>query len=149
MEIRALELVITEHDLTEVLARRTPDEAPVRDLRVRVTPEGVVVKGSFRALVLGVPFETLWRVDVEGGRVSATLAEVKVAGFAGDLVRREVLNNLRRAAKGRDGVEVEAERVLVDVDRLLAREGVVLRSNLTAVRCGDGHLVVEASRAAS
>jgi hypothetical protein len=56
------------------------------------------------------------------------------------------MNAIARALQGEDGLRVEGETVLVDPDRIAARRGWPVRTNLTAVRCGDGSLVLEAGQ---
>src|SRR2546421_4213635 len=80
MEIRALELAVSDDDLTRELAEHLPPDAEVRDLRVRVTPEGVRVSGVYPTVMLAVTFDTLWAVTVTGGVVEARLEAIQVAG---------------------------------------------------------------------
>jgi hypothetical protein len=47
------------------------------------------------------------------------------------------------AAKGEDWLALEQDTIIVDVDRLLLRDGLRAHTNLTRITCEDGALVVE------
>ena len=64
MDIRQLELVVSDEDLTRELAEHLPRDTEVKDLRVRVTPEGIRLTGVYPTLMLAVAFDTLWSVTV-------------------------------------------------------------------------------------
>src|SRR4051812_34464883 len=81
MEIRALELSVTDEDLTRALADNLPPDAEVRKLRVGVTPEGVRVAGVYPTLMLAVTFDTLWTLTVTEGIIEVRLAATQVAGW--------------------------------------------------------------------
>ncbi|HJT77794.1 MAG TPA: hypothetical protein VJ739_11385 [Gemmataceae bacterium] len=157
MEIQALRLLLTEHDLHHLAVRGAGPELAVRDLRVGIAAEGVSVSGTYPTSFLDVPFVTLWHLSVRGGRLAARLASVQTGNGAGDLaldvfglispgaVRGTLMNAVARAVQGEDGLCVEGEAILVDFDRLAARSGLPVRTNLTGVRCGPGCLVLESS----
>jgi hypothetical protein len=145
MEIRALELAVTDEDLTRELAEHLPPDAEVRDLRVRITPEGVRVSGVYPTVMLAVTFDTLWAVTVAEGVVEARLEAIQVAGWQTPGPLRAVIWGMVRDAIPRQGgVHVGEDAVRVAVEEALAARGIPLRVALKAIECGDGLLVVRA-----
>lgn len=144
MEIHALRLSVTDEDINAVIVRALPSGSPLRKVEVRLTAEGIHVKGTY-TFVVGVPFETRWEVSIAQGKIAAHLTGVKVVGLGAGMLKGRLLGALVGAAAREDALRVEGETVLLDLDRLLAKKGVYSRTNLTAVRCGEGCLLIEAS----
>jgi hypothetical protein len=144
MEIQTLRALVREDEINELLPRVLPPDAAVENLRVRLTPAGVVVVGDYPTFMLKMSFETLWEVSGDAGVVQARLADVKVAGLPATLLRGVLLKVLRDVTAQQAGVSVEEDRVRVDVPQLLQARQVPLQIHLTAVRCGPGTLVIEA-----
>jgi hypothetical protein len=156
MEIHTLRLLLTEDDLQRFAVRAGPDLA-VRDLRLRIVPEGLQVAGVYPTSFLDVPFATLWQLSVRGSKLLARLVRIQTGDGDGGsalevfslispgAVRGTLMNAVARALEGEDGLHVEGETVVVDPDRLAARRGWPVRTNLTAVRCGQGALLLESS----
>jgi hypothetical protein len=143
MEIRALNLLLTEADANALVARHLPADTPVREVRVRLTPEGFRVSGIYPTSLLAVRFDTLWELSVRDGRLAAYLADLNVVGLPARLLRGTLMSALGEAAAKEDALRVEGETVLLDPERLLAKNGLSAKTNLTAVRCGEGSLVLE------
>ena len=57
---------MSEQELNELVRQHQPPEAPVKNLSVRVTPEGVRVSGEV-TMMITMAFESLWRPE-RGGR---------------------------------------------------------------------------------
>ncbi len=144
MEILALKLWVSEDDLNGAIARNLGSDESVRDLRVRVLPEGVRVSGAYRVAFFNVRFDTLWALSMEGREVAARLADLSVAGAPAGLVRGTLLEMLAGKLGQEEGTRVEGESIRVDPDALLGRFGVAARTNLVTVRCEAGRIVVEA-----
>jgi hypothetical protein len=159
MEIHALRLLLTEQDLHRFATQGGDGKLAVRDLRLRIAPEGLHVAGTYPTSFLDVPFSTLWHLSVRGGKLLARLAQIRTGNGDADfaleafnlispgVVRTTLMNAVGRALQGEDGLWVEGETVLVDPDRLAARRGWAVRTNLTRVQCGEGRLVLEAALA--
>jgi hypothetical protein len=147
MEIQALKLLVTEQDLNDVAARQLPLDEEVRNVRIRLGPEGMYVSGVYRMLV-NVAFETLWALQITGGKLTARLADFKALGIPVMLFKSMVMTAVKDAITRNDAVRVDEDVVFVDVDRLLAREGLSVRTNLTGVHCRSGSLVLEAGQGA-
>jgi hypothetical protein len=143
MEILALKLAVTEEDVNNLVAKHLGADQPVRDLKVRLTPEGARVSGAYPVAFFNVRFDTLWALSVRGREVAAHLAELHVAGAPAGIVRGTLMEMLAANIDKEEGVRVEDETVLVDPDVLLGRLGPAVRTNLTAVRCEAGRVVVE------
>jgi hypothetical protein len=144
LEIQALKLMVTEQDLNELAAGRLPLDNEVRGLRFRIAPEGVYVSGVYH-LFVKVAFETLWEVAVVQGKLTARLSTFKALGVPATLLNNLVMTAVSQAVDGSAAFRVEQQTVLCDVERLLAEEGVAVRTNLTAVNCRDGQMVIEAA----
>jgi hypothetical protein len=144
MHIQALRLSVSEDDINGLLEQHLGATAPVEGLRVRLTPEGVVVEGSYLALFMRVSFETLWELTPAGSEVRARLTSVNVAGLPAGILRGKLLRALRDAAAYHPAVQVGDEVVRVDVAQLLHGKGLPVRVHFTALRCGPGTLTVEA-----
>jgi hypothetical protein len=142
VEIQALKLLLTEQDLNQLVARALTDVQPVRDVQVRLTPEGIGVSGIYPTALLKVHFDTLWQPFVRDGKAAARLTDLKVVGFGGGLLRKVLLGILADAAKLEDALKVEDDTVLFDLDRALARQGLTGRTNLSAVQCQEGALLL-------
>jgi hypothetical protein len=142
MEILALKATVSEQVLNELAARYLPRDVPVEELRISVTPDGVVVKGEYPLLVT-VSFETLWELSVADGKVVARLARFRTLGMPMNVLKSVVMGAISSAAKSEPWLEVEKDTVRIDVDKALAGEGLRARTNLTAVRCQPGTVVIE------
>src|SRR5262249_38206631 len=138
------QLAVTDEDLNTLAARHTPRDLPVDNLRLRFTPEGLRASGSYPALFLSVPFETLWALEVVEGRVAARLASLRVAGIPAGKFRGLILKMAREALAGRPEATVSDDAVVVDPEAVLRREGLPLKLNLRAIHCGEGVAVIEA-----
>jgi hypothetical protein len=143
MEILALKLALTDEDLNNFIARHLGADQSVRDLKVRLTPQGVRVSGAYPVAFFNVRFDTLWALSVRGREVAAHLTDLQVAGAPAGMVRGTLMEMLAANLEHEEGIRVENETILVDVDALLSRLGLAARMNFTAIRCEVGRAVVE------
>src|SRR5947209_3451336 len=100
MEILALKLLATEGNLNDLLKRFSPAPSPVENLRLRLTPSGVVIEGDYPTLLVKVGFQTLWELSVHGGEVRARLVTIKVAGLSAGMLRGLLLKVIRDLSAG-------------------------------------------------
>src|SRR5262249_32761204 len=114
------------------------------NLRVRLTPEGVVVQGDYPAFMVKMAFETRWELSVVDGAVQARLASLKVAGLPAALLRGVLMKVIRDVTAEQPGLAVRDESVIVEVAPLLQAKKIPVTVRLTAVRCGAGEVVIEA-----
>jgi hypothetical protein len=149
MEIQTLRVLIREEEINEYLPQVVPPDAAIEKLRLRLTPQGVVVQGEYPALFMKVAFETLWETSVAAGQVQARLANVKVAGLPAGLLRGVLLKVIRDATAGVPGVSVKDDSVFLDVGGALAAKQVPLSVYLTAVSLGEGQIAIEAGAPAA
>jgi hypothetical protein len=147
MEIQALKLFVTEDEINDMLAKFLPPDLPVQDLRVSLTPGGVVVQGVYPTLLVKMAFETLWEITAAGPEVEARLANVKVAGLPAGKLRGLLVKMIRDAASHEPGLRVEDESLRVDVEEALRAKGLPLQVHFTGVRCSLNSLVLEAGPA--
>ena len=144
MEIQALRLLVTEPDFDQVVSRVLPDDLPIKDLRLQVKPDGIHVLGAY-PMVVNVSFEAVWALSVQEGKLAARLADFKVVGFGGGLLKPMLMNAIGGKLKERPGIQVEGETILVEPEALFARKGLEVRTNLSSVHCGEGTLMIESA----
>jgi hypothetical protein len=145
MEILGLKLFVTEEEANDLAKKHLPNAGAIENLRIRLTPEGVVVSGEYPALRLKVGFETLWELSVAGPEVRARLAAVKVAGFPAGILKGALLKMAREAVAQEAGLRVDDESVSLDVEEAARAQGVPVRVRFSAVRCSIAGLVLEAA----
>jgi hypothetical protein len=144
MEIHNLKLSISEEEINALAAEFSSADSPVEDLRIRVSPEGVVVLGVYPAMFMKVAFETLWEVKGVGSVVEARLASVKVSNLPAGMLRGVLLKTIRDLLANEPGMRVENESVRIDLSKHTTLERLRLRIHLTSVHCSPGNLVIEA-----
>ena len=139
MEIQLLRFVATEADLNNLAAKLYSQKNNVRDVHINVVPQAIRVTGKYRA-VIGIPFESLWDFSISDGRIAARLRKLKVGALNLGLARGYVLDAIARAV---GMLKLRDRSLLFDPDALLREKGLRLRTNLSSVRCEDGHLIIE------
>jgi hypothetical protein len=144
MDIHTLNVSITEEEINTLVAEFPPSDSAVENLRVRLTPEGIVVFGDYPAMLMKMSFETLWEVKGIGSVVEAKLASIKVSGLPAKMLRGVLLKTIRDMTAREPGIRVEDESIRVDLSKHTALQRLRLRVNLIGVRCSLGHLVIEA-----
>jgi hypothetical protein len=144
MDIHTLNVSITEEEINTLVAEFPPSDSAVENLRVRLTPEGIVVFGDYPAMLMKMAFETLWEVKGIGSVVEAKLASIKVSGLPAKMLRGVLLKTIRDMTAREPGIRVEDESIRVDLSKHTALQRLRLRVNLIGVRCSLGHLVIEA-----
>jgi hypothetical protein len=143
MEIHRLCISLTEKALNDLANKHFPEEVAVEDLEIRILPEGVRVKGAYQMFV-PVTFEALWELGVEGGRATARLAHFRTMGIPANVLKSLIMNVIADAARKEPWLQVQGDLVRADLDGMLKRGGLQGRTNLTAIRCQIGVIVVEA-----
>jgi hypothetical protein len=144
MEIHALKLSVTEEELNEIAVELSSSKSAVQNLRLRITPEGIVVRGDYPMMLTKMAFETLWEVKGFGRTVEARLASVKVSGLPAGMLRAVLMKTLRELLAQEPGVRVGEESISIDLSKHRAIEKLRLRIHLTAVRSTPGNLIIEA-----
>jgi hypothetical protein len=144
MEIHSLRVSLSEQDLNSFLSGMPSGKNVVEKLRVRMTPEGIVVMGEYPTMLMRMAFETLWEVKGVGSVVEARLAAIKVSGLPASMLRGVLLKTLRDTLAKEPGIRVEDDVVRVDLSKLREAQKLNLRLNLTQVRCDTGTLLIEA-----
>lgn len=144
MEILALKLLVSEEAVNRLLAEHVPKDVDVRNLRVRIVPEGVRVLGEYPTVFLNVAFETLWTIVVADGQIEVRLADVKVSGFPATMLRGVLFKVIRDVAARQPGVSVQEDALRIDLDAALIAHGLPLKVNLRGVLCSAGSLAVAA-----
>lgn len=143
MEIHALRVSLTEEDLNRMLGKQLAKHQMVKDARLRVVPEGLHFTGVLRS-VFEVPFESTWLLAVRDGKLAATLAVLKALGLSANLFKATLLRFVADAVQKTEGVHIDADTIVIDLDHIVSRQGMNARVNLVAVIAAEGSIVVEA-----
>jgi hypothetical protein len=144
MEIQTLRLSITEEEINELLVEFAPDDPPVENLCVRLTPEGIIVQGDYPTMLMKVAFQTVWEVKGYGSVVEARLAGVQVSGLPAGILRGVLLKTLHDTLSQQPGVRVEEESIRLDLRQQPAVQKLRLKMNLSGVHCVAEELIIEA-----
>jgi hypothetical protein len=144
MEIQRLKLFITEDEANEWVQKIIPDPDPIENLYVKLTPEGVLVQGTYPAMMFKTSFETFWELNVIGPEIVARLASVKIAGLPAGLFKGALLRMIRDAVVAQPGIRVQEECVRVNAEEMARNQEVPLRVRFTTIRCSIASLVLEA-----
>jgi hypothetical protein len=139
-----MNLFVADAEINLLLPRFVPPDLPVEDLRLRITPDGVVIHGVYPALGFRVSFEMLWELTVLPGEVEAHLRDLSVAGFGAGKLRGLLLKMVRDAVGNVPGVRVEDDRVSVNPAELLRAHGAPVSVEIVAVRCMNAVVEIEA-----
>jgi hypothetical protein len=145
MQIESLRLVATETELNGLMTKLVPEMKKIRDLHLKLLGTGISISGTYQTII-GISFETLWEVFIHDGKIAARLKSFKTAGLGIGLPKGYLIEAIAAATKV---IAVQDETLLLDVDLLLAKKGLPLRTNLTGVRCSDGNLIIESGRVAA
>jgi hypothetical protein len=144
MHIQALKLFVTEAEINELVKKYVPNSSAVEGLRVRLTPEGVVVQGEYPTFMMNLAFETLWEVRAVGAEVVARLANARVSGVPAGWLKGALMKMIRDLMGAEPGVRVQEDTLRVHLEEAARARSVPLRVNFTAVRCSVEVLVLEA-----
>jgi hypothetical protein len=144
MDIHALKLSVAETEVNKMLADFAPGDAPVKNLQVRLAPEGITLTGDYPTMMMKMSFETQWEVSGQGPYLNVRLANLKMAGFGAGMFRGMLLKAMKEATAKEPAIDVQEENIRIDLVQLAAHKGVRLGLNLTAVHCGSGLLTLEA-----
>src|SRR5262245_23291634 len=144
MEIQSLKLLLTGDDLNALATRFLPADAPVKHLLLAIHDRSLQMSGSYPGPLFNIPFSVTWEPSIQGGHVRLHLSATRVIGLPVGFLNGVLLGVLRKAAAAVQGVRVEEESLLFDIDRLLADRGIPLTTNLKLVRCEPGRMTIEA-----
>ncbi len=147
MEIQSFKLFVTDADVAALAEKLLSNHDSIEDLKVRLTPEGVLVEGQYPTSFFKVPFETVWQINAAGPRVQVCLASVKVAGLPAGILRGALMKMIRDAIAGEAGITLEDETICIHVPEAARKQGVELAVHFTGVRMSVGCVVIEAGEA--
>jgi hypothetical protein len=154
MDILALRLLLTEQDVYDLGVPEALASQGVRDLRVRLTPQGIHLAGVYPTSFAEVGFVTLWHVFIHHGKLVARLADVQTSGD-GDLAqalfglltpaaaRQLLMTTLAKALSDEEAFHVQDDLLILDPEQLARKRGWTVRTNFTGVHCQQGFLVLE------
>jgi hypothetical protein len=148
MEIHSLKLIITEADVNALATKALAQESQVRDVQVQLEPAGMRVLGVYPTPFMSVRFQTVWEPSIQNGKVAVRLTELKVVGVPAGMLRGLLMGALADAVSKEDAVSIQGDTLLLDPDRLLSKHVPDSRTNLTAIHCETGRIVIEAASSA-
>jgi len=122
MEIASLTVRLTDDDAAKLLARVSPNEMPVRDLRVNLTTEGIIVEGVYPTFMMAIPFKTVWLLDVIDGKVRGRLTNLDLSGVSAGPLRGIIMAFAKDEVAKIPGLTMEGETILADVGAALSKE---------------------------
>ncbi len=143
MEIHQLALLVSEQDLNQIARRHLPDDFAVKDFKIEITAEGVRLTGKYH-LFVKVRFETVWELEVVGGKVSARLIKAKALGLPVTVFVNKFLQLLRETLRKEPWLDQNQDTLIIDVEKLLEVEGFVVRMNLQSLRIQEEGLFLQA-----
>lgn len=91
-------------------------------------------------MLMRVPFETLWTVAVEAGKVVARLSSVRAMRLPVTVFRGIILKLIHESARHEKWLEHFQDTLIVDVEKLLEEEGIFMQINLREIECLAGQL---------
>ncbi len=144
MEIQSLKFMLTDADLKALAGEFLPDDAPVKNVRLSIVEGAIQVSGDYPTALLNVPFQTTWEPVIQDGKVRLRLADLRVVGLPGGMLRGLFLGGFRQIAAKVPGASVEDQTLVLDPDRMLATRGIPLKTNLKLIRCEAGRMTIEA-----
>ena len=146
MEIHALKLSLSEQDINDLLRKHLPADQPIEDLAVRLSPHGLTVSGIY-PLFINVHFETLWKIGLDGGQVTARLDHFKAMGVPGNIFKSAIVKMIEDLAGAEDWLRVQGDTLWVDVDRCIGKYAFTARTDLKLLDCQAGQLLVQGGTA--
>jgi hypothetical protein len=143
MDLQSLRLRLIDADLNALAVELLPRDAPVKNLRLAILDGVVQLNGDYPTPLFRIPFQTTWEPSLRDGKVCVRLGNIRVVGLPAGILRGLFLNGFRAAAKDVSGATLEDDTLVLDLDRILASRGIPLKTNLKAVRCTTGQMIVE------
>jgi hypothetical protein len=141
MEIQALKLSLSEHDLNELLRRYLPPDQPIEELAVRVSPNGLTVSGVY-PLFINVHFETRWALSLDQGQVAARLDNFKAMGVPGNIFKSAIVKMIEDAAGAEEWIQIKGDTIRVDVDRCIGKYAFAAKTHFKALECRPGEILI-------
>jgi hypothetical protein len=142
MELHALRLSLTEHDLNELLRKHLPPDTEVQELRVRLSEQGIHITGIY-PFFIAVRFETLWELGVEQAQVSLRLASLKAMGVPGNIFKSAVMKIFEDLGRTEHWIRVAGDRVFADLEQAMIKHAVPARLHLKTISVQPGFIMLE------
>ncbi|MSU78676.1 MAG: hypothetical protein EXS16_11355 [Gemmataceae bacterium] len=143
MELHALRLSLTEHDLNELLRKYVSKNIDVEDLRVKLADHAVHITGIY-PLFFPVKFETIWELGVEDGHATAKLTSFKAMGVPGNIFKSAVVKIVEDLARQESWIRIVGDRFMADVELGCSKYAVLAHLHLKSISIKPGTMFVEA-----
>jgi len=146
LELNAIELTITDDDLSVVIDKYVRDDNPhVSDLEARIGAEGIIVCGKYHAAFLKGSFEGTVSLRAADGVIEVALADLKALGPVGNMFKGTLMSALQEKLGDIPGVSGDKDVVRFDVVRLLADRGLAVQLAALDIQCSAGRCAVKLS----
>jgi len=139
MRIESLKLIATEDDLNDLFTKLVTLPQKIRDLRVQIVEDRLSVTGVYE-MILPIPFESVWDIDVCDGKIAARLAVLKASGVGAGFLKGYILSAMGSKT---NLLQLREETLFLDLDSLLMSTAVPVRANLTSIRCDGGRMIIQ------
>ena len=138
MEIKRLELSVSDADLNQLASGIFVWPDVIRDVGFAATPEGVRVTGIYQQFIR-IPFQMLWQLSISEGKVIGRIERMRAGFISLGFCKGYLLKHIAAATN----IAIRNGMLVFDVDALLADKGWPVRLNLTSIRCTMGSLIIE------
>ena len=146
MQVEALRVCITDHDLGVLIEGFLPDDQLVDELSACIVDDGIVATGKLNVKKLvKVPFEALIRPWAEGEVVRLELANLEAVGPLGNMLKGILVSLLRRSLPELPGIDGDSSEIRCDLRKLLESKGIACEFEALKVQTHSGKLVLELS----
>lgn len=143
MDIEVIRIKTTDLELSSLARENTPPDLGVKDLEIRIVADGITITGKYTGMMMPISFETFFEPQVVAGIVEARLANVKVAGFPANTIRKVLLSMLSDLMEQQPGIRVDDEIIRLDLMALLAGYDLPLRVVPKTIYCRPGFLIID------
>ncbi len=143
MDIELLRLRLHEQDLNRLVRIWGPNDHPIEELAIRLSPEGIHVSGEY-PFFMNVPFETVWKVHARDGNLATELLRYKALGISGNIFRSAIMKLIADSAKQYPWLSLQGDLLFVDVAQAVSAETVPTRIRISHVTIEPPYLILSA-----
>ena len=139
MEILQLTLCLTQQDIDQAICKWMPHDGGLKNLSVTIDTGGLEVSGKHGLFTI-----TIWlSVTVSNGNPSIKIQRIKTPLGLGN---SKVLETIQDALTGKPCIRMQGETIDIELDALIARGGLSVRTNLSAIHTTAGKIAIECSQ---
>ena len=140
MEIQYVRISVTDEDIRRAIEKYVRKNSTLRSLKGGIRPEGIMITGKYRTII---PVKVLLKPSVSGGKLYIDFLRIEAVKLN---LKNLVFAWLREKLTCYPGLSVSEERVVFDIETLLAETVIPVGVNLQSVTTDDGMLIIECNR---